>query len=1000
MSGTKHNYSYVFTLSCLTLLILCTSQLFSAASPSRSVRFATYATPYLAADKNRDTTFNKYRRSLIASIAEKENWIVTFADNAAEGDIQALKSHDVDVLCSARKDPPPAIGYLSEKPLYIEYDVIVAREGDRRFINGDLASWDGAEVGYCGAVSSSLMTRFKGLCRAMGAAIHDRECRNAEQMEAALQNGEIDLCLMGVHDMPEGFKIVYNLGSSPIYFLCRDADIKVEIDQAMAALEKENPFFMLEMMKRVGGEGSLSAPNFNAREIAFVKHSRQTPCIVVTVHSKSEPFSDIDDAGNFTGLDLMFWQKLSLISGLQFHYIDADKYDRKENTDYLRIANANGWRTHADYKRYTPAIITRYERIYARPGYDVQSFLRGNADDKKEGNNIATLAMIREQRVILPFIDRWCKEYEVMLCDSLRDCLEKTSDGVADLAIIDESFLRSMHNINEYPRLASRKPLRISVPVSIEIKGPNTDLINSILNKTIYQIPFEYFNRENIDAETEMGYVPSRRTALSHTVAGTVIFLFLLGAGLLVCSMLISYRYKIRAETDEITGFPNLSKFQVMAQRMLDSNDMGIQSNNNKNIEQGKGITFILLSISVLNFRHLNNTFGFEWGRRLLRIIADYIKQSDSTSSMLVTHCYDDIFYCLVRSYDTERSTFILANNIANINDALVKAGFHVVIKSSAVYSHGKETIQSMMDKADYARESVSSEATSTKNLLPVSTAPNPSKGSNFAVFDDVLAEERDNENNIEQHIVSAFTENEIKALYQPKIDLRTGRLEGAEAFARWNSPELGIVMPNVFLPVFEKNGYALRLNFSMFSMVLSFLQSIIDRGDTPLPVSMNVTHLNIKSDTFARRFDNLFSRFSVPRALIEFELSERSLGMASNELRHLSALLHEGGFSVAIDDFGTGGSSLSMLGTVPADIIKFDQRLLSDSDTSNGSRIILTKLIEMSHQLGRKVVCKCVEKKSQVDFLRSISCDMVQGFYYSAPLPPEEFREYMDASI
>lgn len=1005
MLATKHSFSQARAAFISVLLVSV-----SAALPlgARTVKFATYSAPYVSADKKRDMTFNKYRRLLIAAIAEEEGWSAVFVDGAAEGDISALKAGAIDVLCSARHTVRYAadggyspttdafsFGYMSEKPLFVEHDVVVSREGDKRFINGDLFGLNGAKLGYYGEAGLQLATRFRGLCRAANAAIEAEDCHDAERMEARLREGQIDLCVMGLHDVPNGFKVVYNMGTVPIYFLCKDEEVKAEIDHAVSEFEKSNPFFMAELAKRVGGGSSLNVSNFNPAEVAFVKRSQRENNIVVTVHSNSMPFSDIDAAGNFIGLDSALWQKISLISGLQFFYADADKCEREDDTNYLRIANANSYRTHSDYKRYTPAIITHHERIYSRPGYNVESFLRSAPDDAANRfAGPAILAIIREQRVILPFIDRWCKEYSVMICDDQRECLEKTSDGIADICIINESFLRSMHNIEEYPRLASRKPLLLDVPVSIEVKGPHSALITSILNKSLCQIPLEYFEQENIAAETEMGYVPSRHTSFSRNAIGIVMFIFLLGASLLVCTVILSHRYKVRSETDDVTGFPNLAKFIRQGEHIIETTKADKEKTS-----------FTLTSISVLGFRHLNNTFGYEWGNRLLSIISDCLRHIDTTYPMLITHCYDDIFYCFSCLQDrqtsdakdiSDRMTSVISNHVSVINETLVKAGFHVVIKSSAVYSSGLEGIRSMLDKADYARESVSSESA----IRPTTALSAALKHGNFALFDGRLSAEREQENNIEQHIVQAFDRNEITAVFQPKIDLRTGRLEGAEAFARWHSPKLGMVMPNVFLPVFEKNGYALRFNFTIYTKVLSFLQSLIDRGDTPLPISMNVTHIGVNADAFARRFENVFSRFSVPRNLIEFELSEVSLGMSRQELRRLSTLLNEGGFSVAIDDFGTGGSSLSMLGSVSADIIKFDQRLLSDSNVSNRSRIILTKTVEMAHQLGRKVVCKCVEKKTQVEFLRSLGCDMVQGFYYSAALPPEEFRDYMDSSI
>ncbi|MBQ1794202.1 MAG: EAL domain-containing protein, partial [Treponema sp.] len=252
----------------------------------------------------------------------------------------------------------------------------------------------------------------------------------------------------------------------------------------------------------------------------------------------------------------------------------------------------------------------------------------------------------------------------------------------------------------------------------------------------------------------------------------------------------------------------------------------------------------------------------------------------------------------------------------------------------------------------------------------------------------------------IERCIDEAFERNEFFVVFQPKISLADGKVKGAEALVRWNSSLHGFVNPSVFIPVFEQNGYVTRLDFFVYQKVFEYQQEQIQQGRPVVPISVNVSRLHQNPEKFVSAFTSKFNQYSLTPDCVELELVERFAGASDKILIQLTELLRGAGFKVNMDDFGSGESSLNMLSEIPVDVIKFDQRFLRQAQTSKDSLIILSETMNMVRKLGKLTVCEGVETEGQVEMLRSMDCDLVQGFFYSKPLSKDAFTGYVARNI
>jgi len=270
----------------------------------------------------------------------------------------------------------------------------------------------------------------------------------------------------------------------------------------------------------------------------------------------------------------------------------------------------------------------------------------------------------------------------------------------------------------------------------------------------------------------------------------------------------------------------------------------------------------------------------------------------------------------------------------------------------------------------------------------------------NFSVYNSRMLEKVRNERFLENHMNQALEDGEFFVMYQPKIALSDDKIVGAEALVRWNNKELGIILPDNFIPIFEKNGFITKLDYYVYDKVFSFIRTLIDKGEKIVPISVNMSRNHNKPEKFMHDFMEIFNKYQIPPTLVQIEILERSV-MDNTTLKDITDRLHEAGFSVAMDDFGSGESSLNMLTKIPVDVLKFDREFLNASTDKNGridkkSENFIHGLIELSKNLEKQTIFEGVETQAQRDFLRSAECDQAQGFFYSRPLTEKDFIEFI----
>jgi len=264
--------------------------------------------------------------------------------------------------------------------------------------------------------------------------------------------------------------------------------------------------------------------------------------------------------------------------------------------------------------------------------------------------------------------------------------------------------------------------------------------------------------------------------------------------------------------------------------------------------------------------------------------------------------------------------------------------------------------------------------------------------------FDDSIVSRKARSMRVQQLFPDALAAEEFRVYYQPKVNVFSGELEGAEALCRWFH-EGRMVFPGDFIPTLEETNDICRLDLYMLEMVCRDIRRWLDEGRRVVRISVNFSRKNVMNAKLAGIIKEIVDRYQVPHEYIEIELTETTSDVEFYDLREIVSELHGSGFYTAVDDFGVGLSSLNLLKDIPWNVIKIDKSFLPEGETDESSvpYIMFRNVVTLIRQLGLDCIAEGVETMQQVSILRENHCDLAQGFYFDRPLPVQEFEKRMD---
>lgn len=548
------------------------------------------------------------------------------------------------------------------------------------------------------------------------------------------------------------------------------------------------------------------------------------------------------------------------------------------------------------------------------------------------------------------------------------DVVWMTSKGECILASKDNVLKQDGKNIFENTDISKE-----------ELKG----LQNAVENQQTYQLELNAADKKYIAYFQPLGlngwylsYVDSTYSGHSPIYSILITINFIIGLTvLLFIGMMLYIRRAINngnqelvhlAYYDKLTGAYNFEKFQ-----------------NELVVFLAKSTCYSVAALNIRQFQYINQIIGKKSADRILKETANAIGE-ELNAKEIYCRASADQFYLLLNETDQKE----LRRRIQKIMDKVSGVGTYLNVTCPITLYAGVSIVQEKEEPQQLAQQLLHKAEFTQKHI--------PKKYKNTMAFYDCAMHMAENQQNeIESGMQNALEEERFKLFLQPKMNLKKKEVTAAEALVRWQQNDGTLLLPNQFIPTFEKNGFSAQLDFYMVEIVCRQLRKWIDAGYTPICISVNQSKWLFYQTDYVDHLCAILAHYAIEPRYIQLEILE---GLAVENLNAMNITLkrlHEKGFCLALDDFGSGYSSLNVLSGLVVDEIKFDKDFLLESSPEKKlkNKLALKNIVSLAKDLNLSTVAEGVELEEDEMFACSIGCNYAQGYYYSHPIRPKEFE-------
>ena len=419
------------------------------------------------------------------------------------------------------------------------------------------------------------------------------------------------------------------------------------------------------------------------------------------------------------------------------------------------------------------------------------------------------------------------------------------------------------------------------------------------------------------------------------------------------------------SEKDVLTGGYNRRGFIRITERLLN--------------EVPDRTKYAVLFFNVKNFKAVNELFGVESGDVVLQNIFRTLTHS-KLSPVITARVESDHFVCLVenKNLDFEELTSVCDNKFIKDGKCM-----NLIIRCGIFYVEEKPMkISGVIDRAKLAKRYITDEY-----VQP------------YMVYDHSMQVAYIDKAKLAGELQEGIAKEQFKVYYQPVIDTKTGKIASAEALIRWIHPDKGFISPALFIPALEENGHISELDFYVLKKVWQFINDRCENNKFVVPISVNLSWMDFYDEIMMEKILKEMDRFreNGREHMARFEITETSYAAIRENRSGILESLRIKNAKILLDDFGSGFSSFGMLQDYDFDILKIDMSFIRKIGENPKTKSIVHSIIGMAHEIGIKTVAEGVETEEQVSFLRQSGCDYIQGYYYSKPLPEEEFVEFLE---
>lgn len=429
----------------------------------------------------------------------------------------------------------------------------------------------------------------------------------------------------------------------------------------------------------------------------------------------------------------------------------------------------------------------------------------------------------------------------------------------------------------------------------------------------------------------------------------------------IICLIALILISKDMLHRDHITEIANDDKLKQIAARL----------NRKNKLKDYSGML-----VNIKDFKYINQQIGFNKGDEILKEYAQYLWRLMEQKEYVARTGNDNFLMLVKKGREMDVLKVLSPLELRILSQEGEKA--LKIYSRCGIYaiSEGDE-LSTVMNCATLA-------VNSTRGI----------ETEDYAWYEESMIEQMVKEKEILASYREALQNGEFQVYYQPKVNIDTKRLCGAEALIRWIK-DGRMISPGQFVPILEREGRIIELDFFVFEQVCKDIRKWVDEGISPVRISSNFSKLHLKNPNLSEDVLAIIERYHIDTDFVEIELTESSGYSDFNSLEKFVRDMESAGIYTSIDDFGTGYSSLSMLKDIDVDVVKIDKSFFDSlEDGGKNSANLVENVIRMIKDLDRTVICEGVETEKQVEFLRNTDCNIVQGYLFDKPLPREEFEK------
>ncbi|MEF9894092.1 MAG: EAL domain-containing protein [Anaerorhabdus sp.] len=896
-----------------------------------------------------------YGYEYLHEMAKYTDWEFEYVDGTWEECQEMLKNGEIDLLTSAQySEARDEVFDFSSTSMGTSYAQLTVSSDNTSLRRNDYPQFNGIRIGLL--QGNSRNDRLAEFAVEKGFTYTPVMYNTQEELENALKTKEVDAVLTSSLRKLKNESIIAQFAPSPFYAIVKEGNTELlaEVNMALEAIEMNNPALKYNLYQEFYRNDSDNTFELTREEKEYLETN---PKIRAVIRPDVAPISYWEN-GEFKGISADLMKYLLEDLNIEIEYIATDSL--AESYEMLQNGQVDiACLFESDYNL-AEKYRMRITSSYLETNYSLLS--RQNTNPNAQENQ--TIAIVAGGMTEANYVESHYPNALQVPVKSTGDAIKAVANGEADFALVNvysaEKALVTYQNLRASFINDEEQQFAIGISQTVDPR------LFSILDKKINSINSQTFNdilsRHTMFQQSPMTLAnyfrqhPIEFMAVSVTVFAVII-------GILVYIVIINRRHAKKmfdlAYVDKLTNLWNINGFLYHGKSLL--------SKNSKD-------NYVVAAIDLSNFSSINEEYGRDVGDKVLEGLGGILNRFNNDQT-IVAHNDADHYLMLINYKDQDDINTTLMAIIKMISAYTIEnliLQFHAFIGVGFVQQQNDALLHAI-DHAGIARNNCSIDR-------PI------------VYMDKELQSRIAREKEIRDHVESGLSNGEFQVYYQPKVDMSTKRIIGAEGLIRWNHSKLGFLNPAEFLPIIEQSGLITEIDFFVLEQACKLIRKWIDAGQEPIIISVNQSRTHFLKSNYIERLQNMIIKYNIPTNFIELEITETLFGQEtiSNEIiRKIKNI----GLLISIDDFGSGYSSLHLLHQISVDILKIDKGLLDESDKEEKVRNIIHRVVQIATDLNVEVICEGVETREQMEFLLGIDCKYAQGFLFSKPLPQAEFE-------